>query len=208
MNLIFDFGNVLFDLDLPSFEREMKRYAGETTFEAAKVQLLRERVFELYETGGMSTEEFVAKIAESTGATHDQIMDAWNSIFLDFPSHRLHMLLELRKKHQVFLLSNINPMHENWVADYMDRKYGLRDYESLYFDGVYFSHLIRLRKPTREIYEYLLADAELKPEESIFFDDLPENVDAASALGIQGVWHDPKTEIVERLKQMKLWDED
>jgi FMN phosphatase YigB (HAD superfamily) len=54
----------------------------------------------------------------------------------------------------------------------------------------------------------VLADAELKPEESVFFDDLPENVEAASALGIQGVWHDPKTEIVERLKQMKLWDGD
>jgi putative hydrolase of the HAD superfamily len=208
MNIIFDFGNVLFDLDLPAFEREMKRYAGENTYETAKAQLLQERVFELYETGGMSTEEFVGKISGASGVSPEQVVSAWNSIFILFPRHRLNMLLDLRKQHKVFLLSNINPLHEAWIADYMEHEYGLRDYESLHFDGVYFSHLIRLRKPTREIYEYVLADAELKPEESVFFDDLPENVEAASALGIQGVWHDPKTEIVERLKQMKLWDGD
>lgn len=204
MNLIFDFGNVLFDLDLPAFEREMKRHAGENNFTAAKEQLLKERVFELYETGGMSSEEFVDKIAQSSGVSPEQVIQAWNAIFLEFPRHRLDMLLELRKKHQVFLLSNINPMHEVWVADYMDRQYGLRDYETLHFDGVYFSHLVRLRKPMREIYEYVLADAELKPETCMFFDDLPENVEAARQLGIQGIWHDPKTEIAERLKALSL----
>lgn len=204
MNLIFDFGNVLFDLDLPAFERKMKQYAGEQRYSDAKPRLVQQRVFELYETGGMSSEEFVAQIAEASGTTNDQVIDAWNAIFLDFPRHRLDMLLELRKKHQVFLLSNINPMHESWIADYMDRTHGLRDYESLHFDGVYFSHLIRLRKPSREIYEYVLADAELKPETCMFFDDLPENIAAASELGIQGIWHDPKTEIADRVKEMQL----
>jgi putative hydrolase of the HAD superfamily len=204
MNLIFDFGNVLFDLDLPAFERDMKRFAGESSYTTAKEKLLKERVFELYETGGMSSEEFVDRISRSSGVSPEQVIEAWNAIFLDFPRHRLDMLLELRKNHQVFLLSNINPMHEAWVADYMDRKYGLRDYESLHFDGVYFSHLIRLRKPTREIYEYVLADAELKPESCMFFDDLPENVAAAQALGIQGIWHDPQTEIAERMRSLGL----
>ena len=50
-NIIFDFGNVLFDLDLAAFEREMKNLWGEN-FAVAKEKLLRERVFELYETGG------------------------------------------------------------------------------------------------------------------------------------------------------------
>lgn len=60
-NIIFDFGNVLFDLDLAAFEREMKNLWGEN-FAAAKEKLLRERVFELYETGGLSTAEFVEKL--------------------------------------------------------------------------------------------------------------------------------------------------
>jgi len=202
-NIIFDFGNVLFDLDLGAFEREMKNLLGEK-FDATKARLLQERVFELYETGGLDTEEFVEKLAQASGLAPEQVLDAWNAIFIGMPRHRFDLLLRLRQHYQVFLLSNINALHERWIADYMLREYGLADYESQHFDGVYFSHLIRLRKPTREAFEYVLADAELVPEQTVFFDDLPENVEAARQLGIHGVWHEPGTEIGERVVAMKL----
>lgn len=202
-NIIFDFGNVLFDLDLGAFEREMKNLLGEK-FEAVKARLLRERVFELYETGGLDTEEFVEKLAQTSGLSPEQVVGAWNAIFIGMPRQRFDLLLRLRQHYQVFLLSNINELHERWVADYVLREHGLADYESRHFDGVYFSHLIRLRKPTREAFEYVLADAELVPEQTLFFDDLPENVEAARQVGIHGVWHEPGTEIGERLVKMNL----
>lgn len=206
-NIIFDFGNVLFDLDLGAFEREMKQLLGKS-YTAVKEQLLEERIFELYETGGLDTEEFVRKIAAlgdtaAPGAcSPEQVMDAWNAIFIGMPRHRFDMLLRLRQQYKVFLLSNINDLHERWIADYMIREHGLSGYESLYFDGVYFSHLIRLRKPAPEVFEYVLADAEILPEETMFFDDLPENVEAAKQLGILGVWHEPGTDIETRLREM------
>jgi len=212
-NIIFDFGNVLFDLDLAAFEREMKNLWGEN-FAAAKEKLLRERVFELYETGGLSTAEFLEKlcgandsVAHLEGVPHcspEQVIAAWNAIFIGMPQHRFELLLRLRQRYKVFLLSNINDLHERWIADYMLREHGLPDYESLHFDGVYFSHLIRLRKPMPEAFEYVLADAELVPAQTVFFDDLPENVEAAKQVGIQGVWHEAGTEIGERLVKMQL----
>ena len=201
MNIIFDFGNVLFDLDLPAFEREMKNWSGEN-YAAAKEKLLRDRVFELYETGGMCTEEFVEQVATASKIAPEQVVAAWNAIFIGMPRHRFELLLRLRQRHKVFLLSNINELHERWIADYMLREHGFTDYERLHFDGVYFSHLIRLRKPTREAFEYVLADAEILAAETVFFDDLPENVAAAEQVGIQGVWHEPGTEIGERLLKM------
>lgn len=202
-NIIFDFGNVLFDLDLPSFEREMVALCG-NHFAQAKASLLQERVFDLYETGGMSATEFLDKIAFAARLSPQQVLDAWNSIFIEMPAHRFDMLLRLRQQYKVFLLSNINSLHEQWIAEYMLREHGLPEYESRYFDGVYFSHLIRLRKPTRESFEYVLADAELLPEETVFFDDLPENVEAARLVGIQGVWHEPGTEIRDHLLRLNL----
>jgi putative hydrolase of the HAD superfamily len=168
--------------------------------------LLQERVFELYETGGLSTEEFLEKLrtASNIPLETSQVEFAWNDIFIQMPGHRFEMLLQLRKRYKVFLLSNINDLHERWILDYMQREHGLTDYESRFFDGVYFSHLIRLRKPTRESFEYVLADAEILPEQTVFFDDLPDNVEAAKKLGIQGVWHEPGTEIATRLVQMGL----
>ncbi|MFN0176272.1 MAG: HAD family hydrolase [Saprospiraceae bacterium] len=204
-NIIFDFGNVLFDLDLAAFEREMKNLWGEN-FSIAKEKLLRERVFELYETGGLSTSEFVEKLSRASEIPlrPEQIIAAWNAIFIGMPQHRFELLLRLRQRYKVFLLSNINDLHERWIADYMLREHGLPDYESLHFDGVYFSHLIRLRKPMPEVFEYVLADAEMLAAQTVFFDDLPENVEAARRVGIQGVWHEPGTEIGERLVEMQL----
>ncbi len=204
-NILFDFGNVLFDLDLGAFEREMKNLLGEG-YALAKGKLRKERVFELYETGGLSTEEFVENLSQATEPplSREQVIAAWNTIFIGMPHHRFEMLLRLRQRYKVFLLSNINELHECWIADYMEREHGLANYESLHFDGVYFSHLIRLRKPTREAFEYVLADAEILPEETVFFDDLQENVEAALLVGIQGIWHEPGTKIEDRLVQMEF----
>lgn len=202
-NVIFDFGNVLFDLDLPAIERNLKLHLGEK-FEAAKEKLLHDKVFELYEVGGLSTEEFVDALRFSVepALEKEQVVSVWNSIFLEMPPARFDMLLRLRERYSVFLLSNINDLHANWIDAYMEREHGIRDFHARYFDGVYYSHWIRLRKPDRDIYEYVLADAELKPEETVFFDDLEANIQAANALGIRGILHPPGTEIIQVVDQL------
>ncbi len=200
-NLIFDFGNVLFDIDLSRIDTHLQQFAGEQ-YAAARDQLLRDHIFDLYETGGISTTDFLDTIRLSVHPPlqAEQVEFAWNSIFIGMPAARFEMLLRLRQHYKVFLLSNINDLHEHWIADYMVREHGISDYESRYFDGVYFSHLIRLRKPNREIYEYVLADAELVPEETLFFDDMEINVAGARQAGIQAVWHAPGSDILERMR--------
>lgn len=202
-NIIFDFGNVLFDLDLHAIERNLKQLYGEH-FAAAKEKLLQERIFELYETGGLNTEEFVntLRLAGGPRLSTEQIVAAWNSIFIEMPKARFEMLLQLRRRYKVFLLSNINELHAAWIDEYMAQKHGIEDFQIRYFDGVYYSHLIRLRKPDREVYEYVLADAELIPEETIFLDDLKINVEAAKQLGIKGVLHPAGREIVDVIRSL------
>ncbi len=200
-NIIFDFGNVLFDLDLPRIGQHFQAYWGEKAL-AARDKLNAAKVFELYETGGLSTEEFVndLRFAVEPYLTEEQVINAWNSVFLGMPGERFDMLTRLREHYNVFLLSNINDLHARWIDDYMLREHGFSDFQTQFFDGVYYSHLIRLRKPDREIYEYVLADAELEPRETVFFDDLEENVEAARALGIQGILKRPEEDILEMMK--------
>jgi putative hydrolase of the HAD superfamily len=199
-NIIFDFGNVLFDLDLPAIERNLKLLCGEN-FAAAKEKLYRERIFELYEVGGLSTEEFVdaLRFASEQPLEKEQVIAAWNSIFLGMPRHRFELLLRLRERYKVFLLSNINDLHASWIDDYMVREHGIGDFHARYFDGVYYSHLIRLRKPDHEVFEYVLADAELAATETIFFDDMEANVAAAKEVGIRGILHPAGREITEAI---------
>lgn len=199
-NIIFDFGNVLFDLDLPKIEQGMKRLFGDH-FEAAGACLRENKVFELYETGGLTTEEFVDAIRFSAPPqpSAEEIIGVWNSIFLEMPKERFDMLLQLRQKYRVFMLSNINDLHATWIDAYMLNKHGISDFQQIYFDGVYYSHLIRHRKPDTDAYEYVLSDAEIKAEESVFIDDLLPNIEAAEKVGIKGLWHEAGTDILDKM---------
>lgn len=80
-NIIFDFGNVLFDLDLSATRRKMKSLLGDK-FDAVYDKIRQYKLFELYETGGISTEEFLEtiKTASNNQVSESELRDAWNSI--------------------------------------------------------------------------------------------------------------------------------
>ncbi len=53
------------------------------------------------------------------------------------------------------------------------------------FDTAVFSGDEKCRKPEEKIYRIALARLGVAPEEAMFFDDFPENVEAARRIGIQ-----------------------
>ena len=55
------------------------------------------------------------------------------------------------------------------------------------FDGGVFSWKEKCMKPDPEIYEILLKRYKIVPEQALFFDDRPENVEGARKVGINGV---------------------
>jgi epoxide hydrolase-like predicted phosphatase len=57
------------------------------------------------------------------------------------------------------------------------------------FDEVVISGEVGMRKPDSEIYHYTLDLLKIKPEESVFVDDLVPNIKSASDLGMIGVHH-------------------
>ncbi|MEA1911046.1 MAG: HAD-IA family hydrolase, partial [Spirochaetota bacterium] len=55
------------------------------------------------------------------------------------------------------------------------------------FDGGVISFEVKLNKPDRRIYDSLLLKYNLDPGETLFIDDIQENITAAEELGIQGI---------------------
>jgi len=180
--LIFDFGDVFINLD--------KQGAMKNALELFELDELHEdliAIHTLYEQGLISTEEFVAFYTDNfPELSKKDIIDAWNYILKDFPNHRLEFIKQLAKdcKYKLILLSNTNDLHISWIADnvpfYEDFK--------LCFDKFYLSHEVTLRKPNTDIYEFVLKENKLKPEECFFVDDTKDNTDTAAALGIH-VWN-------------------
>ena len=55
-----------------------------------------------------------------------------------------------------------------------------------YFERTYYSHLMHKRKPDPAIYEQVLQENKLIPDQTIFFDDSPTNISGAESIGIRG----------------------
>lgn len=88
----------------------------------------------------------------------------------------LELLDALRSRFTVACLSNNNPLHWSKIRDAYD--FGRR------FDRSYLSHEIGAVKPDAAAFEHVLVDLAIPPAEILFFDDNPECVEAARALGM------------------------
>jgi len=195
--LIFDFGDVFINLD--------KAGALKNALERFKMETLSEELVAintLYEQGLLSTEEFIEFYQDNFSyLSEKEIIDAWNYILRDFPEERLNFIKQLAQEnnYQLILLSNTNELHINWV------KKNIAFYEDFKncFDKFYLSHEIQLRKPNANIYEFVLEQNNLKPQECLFIDDTKENTDVATKLDIN-TWNiDETTEDIINLFAIK-----
>lgn len=182
-NIILDFGDVLINLDKAATARAMM------AFGIAQVDMGLAETFQAFEKGELTSQEFLKTVSRQfPGTPIDELTTAWNAILLDFPEHRLEFLEELAESghYKLLLLSNTNALHMERVRQQMGNERFQRFRGA--FDAFYLSHEMGMRKPDREIFEYVLAEQSLLPEQTLFVDDLPENTRAASALGIR-VWN-------------------
>lgn len=187
-HIIFDLGGVLLNIDYNLTEQAFIA-AGVTNFHELYSQLRQSDLFDKLEMGQIPPEEFIAAMqrASETSITEAQVVAAWNAMLLDFPVRRLQILQQLRLYHDLFLLSNTNEIHEAAFNDILMRSHGIPNI-GVFFDKVYLSHRIGLRKPMKEIFERVLNDNGLQPGHTLFIDDSPQHIAAAKALGIQTIY--------------------
>lgn len=195
--IIFDFGDVFINLD--------KEGAMTNALEIFEMDELSEDLIAinaLYEQGLLSTDEFIDFYRENfPKLSKQEIIEAWNFIICDFPPKRLAFIEQLAKdkKYNLILLSNTNELHIDCIKEHIS----FYDDFKAAFNKFYLSHEIMLRKPNADIFEFVLKENKLKPEDCLFIDDTLENTEAAAKLGIN-VWNnDPKTEDIVDLFTIK-----
>lgn len=185
-NIIFDYGNVIFEID---FKRAQDAFIqlGIAPIEEFFAHKGHHRIFSDLETAAISPAEFRAGIREASSKkdiTDAQIDAAWNSLLIGVPENVHEVLLKVKDKYRTFLLSNTNEIHYNWILGYLKRTYDMPDNSSL-FEKAYYSQQMFLRKPHVEIFEKVLQENNLNPEETLFIDDSPQHLVGAKAAGMQ-----------------------
>ena len=111
-------------------------------------------IFMQHEKGLISSAQFRDSIRGqiTQEVTDEQIDAAWNSFLVDIPRFKLDMLLKLREKYVVYLLSNTNEIHWKWACEHAFPYRGFRVED--YFEKMYLSYEMKMVKPAEEINQY------------------------------------------------------
>ncbi|MDE6368403.1 MAG: HAD family phosphatase [Muribaculaceae bacterium] len=192
-NLLFDLGGVIMDIEkercVASFQRlglpDAASYFGDYS---------QQGPFMLLEEGVITPDDFHHTLSQAigNGVTDQQIDDAFCDFLIGIPAERLAQLRELRKKYNVYMLSNTNPiMWRSKIADEFTKEGKVRED---YFDGMVTSVEAKSMKPDEKIFRYAIDKLGIRPEETIFLDDSQRNLDAAARIGFKTLLVNPGKE--------------
>lgn len=199
-NILFDLGAVLIDLDLKrTFEAFQSLAGGPEKYTEINIKLAEGRFFDRYEVGDFDEEFFVMMMQQyavmPTGRMG--IVNAWNAMLLDVPTHRIDFLKELKtRNYNLFLLSNTNETHLKAINKQVREVHNLTSLDVL-FDKAYYSHLLRLRKPDPACFHKVLNDSGCVASETLFIDDNLDNIATARQMGFETILHVPNSDIID-----------
>ncbi|WP_421764973.1 HAD family hydrolase [Ekhidna sp.] len=185
--IIFDFGNVLIDLDYPRVIRRFSEVAKKNTDEIEEM-VVTAPVLQQFERGMIDPAEFRAEINKLLGTNmgERQFESIWNSMLKSITKERMDKVLKIGEKYRTYILSNTNIIHEIAYEEMIMEETGkasLRDF----VDEVFYSHEIGLRKPNLNCYEYVIDEIDNYPSRMLFLDDRLDNVEAAQIAGMKAV---------------------
>lgn len=191
--IVFDYGNVLIDLDNTLYDRRWPDdlFNDNQAFEQWAAD---ENLWLDYEKGKIPTSKFLSKLGENTGLSPKQITDHWNSILIGINPKRFETLISLQQQWPLYVLSNTNDIHIQWVREHV-KGLGVADFETRFFEEVFYSYELGFVKPEAGIYEAVEKGIGLPEELILFVDDKAENVAAARARGWQAVELQPGTPV-------------
>lgn len=197
-NIVLDYGNVIFMIDFVKLKAAFTQL-GIKNVDAVFGHHGQSELFDNFDKGKIDASQFRDGIREITGnaALSDaQIDAAWNSLLVGVPQGNHDLLIQLKDNYRTFLLSNNNAIHYAYCMNDIQQKYGVADNEA-FFEKTYYSHLVGMRKPDAEIFELVMQEQQLRPEETLFIDDSPQHLATAQRLG----WH---TALCTKEKPLKL----
>jgi len=173
--IIFDFGGVLgSNSDTPFFEVLIKN-----GFAKDKVMEIWEMHWPKLKNGAEHVKAIWNTVKENTSVNIQKIIKEYNDK-ITVNQEMLNVCKVLKKQGcNLGLLANE-------ASEWMDIKRKKGDLNKI-FDKIFSSADIKLFKPNKEAYEYILNSLKSKPKETLFIDDMERNTKAAEKIGIQSI---------------------
>ncbi len=104
------------------------------------------------------------------------------------------LLRRLARHYPLYLISNTNRMH----FDHIKQNFKILRH----FKRTFPSHEVGHRKPELKIYEKVLARIRLRPEETVFVDDVPKFVAGAKKAGMRAIRFKNREQLIRKLRKL------
>jgi putative hydrolase of the HAD superfamily len=191
--VIFDFGNVVAFFD---HGRAIARLAEYTDMDPVELTLVLygSSIEDAYERGAIDTAEYV-RAARRNGrltCSDEQFLAAFADIFWR-NDEVCDLIPRLKPHYRVLLASNTTAAHYDAYA---------RQFADVlrHFDYLGTSFRAAARKPEPAFFADIQTHARAEPNECVFVDDLPVNVEAAERFGWAGVVYRADGTLADKLR--------
>ena len=192
-NIMFDLGGVLVNLNreacIEAYEKigftDIRSYLGDYG---------QKGPFKELEEGNISVAEFYDQLRKLTNqAPDEEIANAFKAFLVDFPISKLKMLRDLKQRgYKMLLLSNTNEILFPFICETFFRQEGYSI--DSYFDQLFLSYEIGAIKPDPRVFQHVIEQGGINPEETLFIDDSEENLNSAAQVGFETYLALPYTE--------------
>lgn len=181
--ILFDFFGVISSEVSPIF---FKRYFNE---EDAKI--IKEEIMSKGDKGELSEEEIYDLISKRVNITPLKVKEDFKEL-IHINNELVSYIKELKKEYKVYLLSNA-------ISSFLRR---ILKENNLYelFNEVYISSEIKLIKPYKEFYNYVIEKENLDPSLCIMIDDNKKNIEGAINCKLNGIVFTNNKDLKEKLE--------
>jgi len=180
LNIVFDLGGVVFNWQPDAILSRV--FENPATQHLARTEIFEHADWVALDRGTLDLNQAINRGAERTGLPQNEIETLFNAVPQSLTP--IHDTIDLVRSlsssdHKLFVLSNMQFASITYLEE-------THDIWSL-FEGIVISCRIQKVKPEPEIYEHLLSEHQLTAAETIFIDDMSENLQAAAAQGIRTI---------------------
>lgn len=179
-NVVFDIGNVLAGFEWEAFYRSFGY--SEAVFHKLARATVKSPFWNEMDRGRLQTEEILECFIQNDPSVEKEIREVFHNVkrMITRYDYAIPWIREVKEKGcRVYVISNFAEKPYQECAEALDFLSET--------DGAVLSYQEQLIKPSPEIYRLLCSRYGLKPEECVFIDDMPVNVEAAIEQGMRGI---------------------
>jgi len=187
--IIFDFGGVVTNSPIEGFKKLEDTYGyAKGLITSINMNNPNNNAWAQSERGEINIDTFLSQF-EKEALEIGQKINANEILMQLYGSLRPIMVnkiisLAKSKKYKLICLTNVLKGIKKFMPK--EREEAVNDILS-YFDVIYESYKIGMRKPESRIYEYIIENLAIIPNETVFLDDLGMNLKTAKKLGINTI---------------------